>query len=99
MANTDTIAQELAAHLKTIAAEIGTELGASLAELRVYIAQRLAHLNLIKLEPGFREAVIAERDSIALVAAGRAVDAADATDARIIGAIDGAITIGLGAIA
>jgi hypothetical protein len=93
-----TIGDALADLLKAHAEETATSIKGDLQQVAAYANQRLAHLRSIVNEPGYRRAVIAERDSIALQAAGRAIDQADAADAKLIGIIDGAISIAVGAI-
>jgi hypothetical protein len=96
---TKNIGEALAELLKQHAEETSTSIKGDLQQIAAYANQRLAHLRSIVNEPGYRRAVIAERDSIALQAAGRAIDQADAADARLVGIIDGAISIAIGAIA
>jgi len=98
MQNAESVGDQLVALLKEQAAEAGTTLSHDLKTVAAYASERVRHLTSIAAEPGFRLAVIAERDSIALMAAGRAIDQADATDARLIGIIDGALTIAVGAL-
>lgn len=93
------IAQEFVDLLKTNAVEAGKNLADDLNAVREYAAARMAHLSTIAAEPGFRQALIAERDSLALMAAGRAIDEGDAFDARLIGIVEGALAIGSKALA
>jgi len=76
------------------ASEMGKEIFFDLDELSLYAVQRAAHLSTITNEPGFDEAVRAERDAVALKAGISATNAADAADQRIIGVIHGALRIG-----
>ena len=98
MPNATSIGDQLAALIKEHAEELDDSLTGDLKVVAAYANERLQHLKSIANQPGFRLAVIAERDSIALKAAGRAIDQAVAADARLIGIVDGAISIGLGAI-
>lgn len=96
--NAQKIGDELAGLLETNAIEGGASLRADAKAVAAYASERLAHLKSISGQAGFREAVKAEADNIALFAAKRAIDAGKAIDARIVGIIDGALTIGLKAL-
>lgn len=91
--NADTMARDFVELLRQNAVETGRELASDLDEIRVYTASRMAHLAAIAGEPGFREALVAERDNVALKAAGRAINRADAVDARLVGMVEGALGI------
>jgi hypothetical protein len=93
------IGEEFVGLLRENAIEAGRELASDLGEVRDYVAARMAHLSRTSAEPGFREALVAERDSIAMKAAGRAIDRADAFDARILGLVEGVILVGSKALA
>lgn len=93
------IAQEFVDLLKTNAVEAGKNLADDLNAVRDYAATRMAHLSTIAAEPGFRQALIAERDNVALMAAGRAIDEGDAFDARLVGIVEGALAVGAKALA
>lgn len=69
-----------------------------LNSVREYAAQRMLDLADALGEPGYEEAVKAARDSIALEAGMAAVDAADATDREMLGAIGGFLTAGAEAL-
>lgn len=71
--------------------ETGTSLRTSAHEVAVYAAERAAHLATIVDDPGFLEAVRAERDAVALRAGIAAVRAGDAADARIVGLLQGGL--------
>lgn len=73
--------------------ETGAELDQAVDEVALYMADRTAHLSTLVGQPGFQEAVIAERDNVAMFAGLLAVDLADATDARIVGVIQGALAM------
>jgi len=83
--------------LKALFQDAITETGASLqqgaAELAAYAAERAAHLATLVDDPGFQEAVRAERDAVALKAGIAVVQQADATDARILGVIHGGLAL------
>ena len=73
--------------------ETGANLQHSTADVAAYAATRAAHLAAITSEPGFQEAVIAERDAVLLFAGVSAARSADAVDARIVGLIHGALAV------
>lgn len=85
--------------LKASLRETGTQLQTSLAEVTLYASERAAFLSTLVGQKGFHEAVIAERDNVALRAGIRVVQNADAHDARIVGIIQGALAIGAKALA
>lgn len=89
----ETLAAEFMDMLKRNAVEAGEELVADLQSVQVYASQRMAHLATCVGQPGFAEAVRAERDSIALKACVKAADRADNIDGRVLGFIEGALTI------
>jgi hypothetical protein len=71
----------------------GASLKRSAAEVALYTAQRAAHLATLAGQPGFEEAVIAERDAVALFAGVKLVEEADAADARFHGLIEGVLAV------
>lgn len=92
------IAQEFELLLVTSAQRLGKSLGANLNEVREYASVRMQHLSTILGEPGYEEALIAERDSVAMMAGLHAVNAGDSADAEIRGIIAGALAIGAKAL-
>lgn len=80
--------------LEETAKEIGRELRGDMKSVRAYAAQRMAHLATGIGEPGYTEALKAERDAILLKAAGKAVKNADAVDRRFHMIVETALTIG-----
>ena len=68
-------------------------------EVAAYTTQRTTHLAGLAGQPGFAEAVTAERDAVATFAGIRAVGEADAADSRILGIIEGALAVAAGAVA
>lgn len=93
------LGQDLADMLVAQAHQAGSDLRIDLESVRAYAAERMAHLATCVGQPGYFEAVEAEAHSVALEAAGRAIDQADASDARLVGIIQGALTVGAKAIA
>jgi uncharacterized YccA/Bax inhibitor family protein len=93
------VADDFVALIKDQAAEIGRDLGDNLEEVRQYAASRMLHLSAIIEQPGYLEAVRAERDNVALKLGLAAVAVGDAADQRLIGAIGGAIALGARALA
>lgn len=69
--------------------QTGADLAALPAEVAAYAAQRGAHLATYGQVPGFLRAVEAEADSVWLFATRRAMNKADAADARVWGLIQG----------
>ena len=87
------IGDELLALLKAAAAELG-DLGLeNLDDARAYAAERARHLATLVNEPGFDEAVTAERDAVLLRLGISAVDTADSADQRVIGMLHAALQI------
>lgn len=91
--------QDLKSLFESAIAETGIDLQQSAHDVALYTSQRMAHLALIVGLPGYEEALVAERDNVALFAGISAVNSADAADQRIIGIIQGALAIGAKAIA
>jgi len=79
--------------LESALTETGLQLQRSAAEVAAYTAQRALHLSTIVGQPGYAEAVKAERDAVALYAGITAVNNADAADNRIIGIIQSGIAL------
>lgn len=90
--------QEFADLLEAAVEETGVALGASRAELAAYMAERAAHLSLIVHEPGFDQALMAERNNVALRAGLEMSDQARAVDQKIVGIIGGALRIAAAAL-
>lgn len=85
--------------LKDVIDESGLELVSGGAdEIAQYTSDRAAHLSLIVGQPGFEEAVRAERDNVMLMAASTIVRRGDAADAllreRLLGLVQGGLAIG-----
>jgi hypothetical protein len=72
--------------------DAGKDLAKSAEKVAHYTATRAQHLARIHNEPGWRRAVMAERDSVALFAGIAVVGSADVADARILGIIEGVLT-------
>lgn len=79
--------------------QLGRELRVGVAELSQYAAARTEHLSTLVGEPGFEEAVLAERDNVLLRAGITATRTADVADQRFVGIIQGALRIGAAALA
>lgn len=56
-----------------------------------YAAERAAHLSLLVGQPGFEEAVVAERDNVSMHAGLLAVAQADALDQKVLGTLQGGL--------
>lgn len=92
------IGKDLADMLVEQARDAGVELKEDIESVRAYAAERMAHLATCVGQPGYLEAVRAEAESVALESAGRAIDQADASDARLVSIIQGALAVGAKAI-
>lgn len=79
--------------------EFGRTLKVEAAVVAAYAAERTEHLSLIVDEPGFGEAVLAERDNVLLRAGIAATRSADVVDQRLAGLIQGALRMGAVALA
>lgn len=98
MADASDLLDDIVGQFTNFATETGKSLAQSAGDLATYTAERAQHLAGIYSEPGFREAVIAERDNVALKAGIAAVDEADALDQRFLGLIDGILSTASGAL-
>jgi hypothetical protein len=83
---------------KNAAAETGQQLRFDSANLAAYTAERAAWLATLAGQPGFDEAMIAERDNALLRAGIAAVDNADALDNRIVGIVTTVLSVGATAL-
>jgi len=92
------ISTEFVDLIKQTSREFGEELKVDAEYLKVYFEGRMIHLQTLVGQKGFTQALIAERDNVALTAAGRAIDRADAFDNRILGIVQGALSIGIKAL-
>jgi hypothetical protein len=72
--------------------ETGGDMARAPAEVAAYAAERAAHLATAAGQPGFAEAVVAERDNVVLYAAVHAAHAADRLDARLRGVVQVVLT-------
>jgi hypothetical protein len=96
---------QFTAALDTALRETGLQLDKSAHEVGVYAALRSNQLTRAVGQRGFQEAVVAERDAVALYAGIQAVEAADSHDermknlarSRIVGLIHGALAMGVSA--
>ena len=84
--------------LKDTAEEFETEIKADLNSLAVYTSEQITLLTKAVGQPGFDEALIAARNSIALHAGISATRQADAADQRILGIIQAVLALGVSAI-
>ena len=80
------------------AKDAGLALRDDLEAVRIYAAERLAHLASCVGQPGYAEAVSIEANNVAMQAAIKSIDAADEVDARIIALLSGALAVGAKAI-
>lgn len=87
------LAEEFERSFLATAARLGVTFNTGHGVIRDYVAGRLAVLAVIVDEPGFEEALQAEGINAALVAAGEAVDAADALDKELVAFATGMLTM------
>lgn len=97
--NLEQAKNELLGVLKDVVEETGKELREGAEELAEFAAERSAHLAALVGDPEFAQAVKIERNSVAIRAGLVATAEAEAADARIVGAIHGALRVVAGAIA
>jgi hypothetical protein len=96
---------QFSAALDTALKETGLQLQKSAHEVATYAALRSVHLAGAVGQKGFQEAVVAERDAVALYAGIQLVAAADAADDitlsrarnRLVGLIHGALAMAVSA--
>jgi transcriptional regulator GlxA family with amidase domain len=77
--------------LESALAETKIELGRSTSEVATYMAATAARLATLIGLPGYEDAVIAARNNVALYAAIKATERADAAHERVVGIIQGAL--------
>jgi hypothetical protein len=92
------VGKELVDALSGAVNRLGKSLEGSVDELRTYAAERMLHLSTLIGQKGYQEALLAERDNVALKAGILAVDAGDRADAELLGLITGAIAVGARAL-
>lgn len=85
--------------LKDAVAETGVRLKETPRVLALYMAERSLHLSAISTEPGFEQAVRAERNNVALRAGIETHAQASAIDFQILGMIQGALRMAAAALA
>ena len=89
---------DLAKEFEDLLTDAVEETGADLSEAKnafaAYLASRAEHLETCVGEPGFGQAVRAERNSAALRAGLNVSDEASAVDQRLIGLLGGALRLG-----
>lgn len=92
------VGKELGDALAGAASRLGKSLQGNMDELRTYAAERMLHLSTLIGQPGYQEALVAERDNVVLKAGLLAVEGADAADAELVGVITGAMAVGARAL-
>lgn len=92
------VGKELVDALSGAVDRLGVSLEANMDELRTYAAERMLHLSGLIGQPGYQEALVAERDNVALKAGLLLVDASDRADAELLGLITGAMAVGARAL-
>ncbi len=90
-ADVDAVVQSITDQLEVFALQTGRFLQADVTDVGMYAAQRAAHLATLVGQPGFEDAVLAERDNVVLKAGILAARRGDAVDQRLIGIIQGAL--------
>ncbi len=87
------LGKDIIESMRAEAAAVGVELKDDLEAVAIYAAGRADHLSLIVGDPGFEEALIAERDNVSLMASRAAVHRADAIDARVLAVARGGLAL------
>jgi hypothetical protein len=87
------------AMLNAAVSDLGTELEEAHDTIATYMSERAMHLSTIVAEPGFDQAVTAERNNVALRAGLAVDDAANAIDQQLVGMIAGALRFAAVALA
>lgn len=90
------IAERLEKMLKAYAAELSDEL--EFDDVKYYSLQRMKHLASISDEPGYELAVEQEALNVLVHTSTTVVDAADATDAKLLAFLRGALSLGAEAL-
>ena len=90
----DTIEVDIRKLWEDALAETGRSFQTASADVAKYAAERAAVLAQAVREPGFEEAVRAERNALLHKLEIEAIDEADATDARLIGLLQGTLAFG-----
>lgn len=90
--------EQFKATLREALDELEVSLEVDLNDLSAYMSQRALYLSTIVGLPGFPDALIAERDNVALEAGIQSVEAATAVDRQLLGVIQGALRIAAGAL-
>lgn len=84
--------------LASLISGTGQDLEKSGQEIAAYAAQRTAVLAVLVGQQGYNQALIVERDNIALFAGLQAVSNADGLRDRMLGAVQGALFMAAGAL-
>lgn len=87
-------AEEMIRVIEQAAFRLGRDVETYGSELKDYAATRMEFLSTILDEPGFDEALEAERDNVVLKMALGIVDGADAADAELLGVVAGTLSMG-----
>lgn len=87
----DITAQSFTDQLVAFAKQTGRELKVDAANVGAYAAERAAHLSGLVSDPGFEDAVLAERDNVLIKAGIAATKRGDIVDERLVGIIQGAL--------
>lgn len=93
------VGADLVALIVDEARAVGVEVRADLEDAKAYAAERAEALAAAVGEPGFDEAILAERDNVVLRVAVASVDRADAVDARVLSTAAGALRLAAVALA
>jgi hypothetical protein len=93
MTDTNDVKEEFTRLFDELTTEIGAGFQVEAEELAEYAAGRSAHLATLVGDPDFNLAIRAERDAVTLKAGIGAVQQADKIDQRVIGAIQGGLSL------
>lgn len=99
MSSLNDLGDQFVSLVQAHAQEIGVELKDNLNEVSQYASERAAHLSTIVGQPGWDEALVAERDNVAIYATSAAVQQADQLDQRFVNFIGQALGLLSGALA
>lgn len=91
--------KEFEAMLSSSLKETGARVKQVPAEIALYMSERSAHLSTIVNEPGFDQAVRAERNNVAMRAGIATHNAASQMDFQLLGLIEGALRVAAVALA
>lgn len=93
MSTFDEAGNQLVTLLKQYAEQTGVEIREDIHELSQYASERTAHLSRFVGQPGYVEALEAERDALAMKATNTSIDQADKIDQKFAQFISQVFTV------